>query len=345
MKLGNMKFTSTVINAGYQLLGVNKHDSVLYANKSSDLNALYSSTDSGETWEQLYRFAGARIDAMEVLDNGYLIVQTQNGNIHRSTDGGANWDVVATTDGYVSNWGGLHSYDNIVLIAPYQNATEKKAYASTDYGLTWREIFHVKEGVTHIHTIAYDPYESLIWIVTGDHRPADSIFFSPNFGRTWERHNADKSFYRCTNIMPLPDSVLFGTDENYISGFYKHVRPKSWTTGTELLPHLFWAHEKNNGDGAPNHWATRPAMTYGDNALGFFGFLDANTPTTTPAKIFMTDGERVVPIWVNDKFCDNRETIMAVFCDDFGKVYGNLHQYEDGILKHKIVIIDCDGLF
>ena len=302
-------------------------DSTVYARQLDTPGQLDKSVDWGETWTPVYTFGSTAIERFQRLDDDSILVHTRNGRFSRSTDDGVTFsETFISGNGYTGSWGGLDAYANFVVFAPYAYADYDKVYLSNDYGKegSWKEILHVKKGVSHPHDVRFDPYENIIWTVWGDHRPSDTILFSDNLGGTWQQSSKEQ-YYRCTNIMPFPENVWFGTDEFFVTGAYRHVRPKKWTSQTKVKPELYWAAKKNNEDGAPNHWATRPAMVYGNKPMAYWGYKQPTSNPSMPATIFSTDGETVFPVWMQSHLPETESSILAVFGpDNTGNIIADL---------------------
>ena len=282
------------------VLGIAK-DGTLYGRKQSDTAQMVKSTDGGHTWGNIVRVSPASpVEQILILDDNSIIIGTRGGRVLKSTDGGETAEVVFDPNaGGVSTWGGMDAYDRFVFLAPYRNSIGK-IFMSNNYGNegSWTEILHVKDTkVAHPHTVKFDPYENIIWTVWGDHRPADTIMFSDDFGATWQQPPKGH-YYRCTNIIPLPNSVWFGTDEEYWIGAYRYERPTMGTSQSKFIPEPYWAARRWSDDIAPVCWATRPAVTYGKDGAAFWGY---RTVGRIPTQIYATRGDKVYPIWCHDK--------------------------------------------
>ena len=285
------------------ILGFSK-ESTIFGRRASNGAQLVKSVDWGDTWSNLFKFS-SRVESVIVLGDDSILVSVLNGDIFRSIDGGTNFSLVfSPSAGSATHWCPMDTYDKFVFFAPYTN-NQKKVFMSNDYGKenSWKEILHVKDSrVGHPHNVKFDPYENIIWTVWGDHRPSDTILFSDDFGATWQQPPG-KNYYRCTNIMPLPNSIWFGTDEKYWIGAYRYERPVEGTSQTKFLPKRYWAARKDSDDTAPVCWATKPAIIYGREGMAFWGYTQSSL-SRLPAQVYATDGDRVYPIWCQDKLAD-----------------------------------------
>lgn len=308
----------------------------------SDGGDLYKSDDQGETITKIYDGTGTIMN-MEVLANGDIVIARFDGTIAKSTDGGQTFDTVYTSPYAFAFWGGLSAYDNLLLACAYQGDGPKEVYLSIDYGDTWKVIQHGPGG--HPHAAVFDPYESLIWVAWGDLGASRTIYFTDDLGATWQEVK-EGVHPRATNIMPFPKHVLFGTDEDFVMGLYRHTRPKMGTTQTDVNVELYWRIAYPVQDDA-YVWATRPAQDYSKH-VAYWGYLQRTGNGILPASIYVTDGEDVYPVWTQDKIADGqvRNGIIGVWGpNDNNQLAADLRSvYEhDGQTYHKhIVIVDLD---
>lgn len=309
---------------------------VVYGQKIADTAQLVKSVDWGDNWTDLAKMpGGSPVDTINVLDDDSIIAQTRGGVIYRSDDGGATiTEVFAPSAGAVPQWNGIDTYGKFVLFAPYTNSI-RKIFMSNDYGKlnTWTEIFTSPEGaIGHPHNVRYDPYENIIWSCWGDHRPFETILFSDDFGKSWQGL-PDKEYRRVTNIIPLPDSVLFGTDEVSWMGTYRHTRPELGTSQSRVCPDFHWAARKNSNDIAPVIWATRPAIVYGKDGIAFWSYRQDGCPIL-PAQVYASKGNNVVSIWCDNVIPNGTDTgsgIEAIYGPDKdGNLMAYLKRYTSG---------------
>src|SRR5690625_1596632 len=212
-------------------------EGVLYACRTNPNavwgTALEKSTDWGETWTEVFQAEGEYIRQARKMDDGSILAFGSLGSVWKSDTNETNF--VKTHqhgEGYSFFEGmGVKVYGDVVLIAEYGNAGGgHQVYMSRDGGSSFESIFRNHSNDHHIHDVAYDHYEGIVWISCGDNPPNDMIFWSDNWGESW-RHlkpGLDKQ-RRATQIIPMPNCVLFGTDEHHLLGVYRHDRPESGT--------------------------------------------------------------------------------------------------------------------
>jgi len=247
------------------------------------------------------------IRGMKILKDNSVIVVIEDyvgslgGKVLKSTDNGATWNEVLTLPMIFEEWTGFAAYENIVLISDYDadNTNENNVWISKDYGSTFTSLIKLA-NISHPHAVAYDPYEHLIWIVTGDGMARDNIFVTDDFGATWNTL-PDNVYKRCTNIMPLPNHVLFGTDELYHIGVYRHSRPDLGTFQTPINPEYFWFARKNTMQNSAEIWASIPAVTYGKEGRAYWGYVQPYNKTIVPSIVYVSDGNKVFPLWSENR--------------------------------------------
>lgn len=298
---------------------------------TSTFNKIEKSTDYGETWTAVGSVGVSSITAIFKVSTGHLVVVQADGFVYRSDENEQNFTQVHKTHGAHQGVSNSHQYGDWLFLSDY-GTLGTKAYSSTDGGATWRTIFTSPEpSVGHCHDVKYDPYEGLIWIATGDRINVARIYFSDDWGKTWQTHSYDTR-YRVTAIMPLPDCVLFGSDEANELLVYKHTRPERGTSGTDLVLERFWSPKKYLNEPDAFTWVSVPAITYGANARAYFGVLymkgNENMPAHMPATVWATDGNKFFPVWMDKELTQYNlgyGGITGVFGpDDNGKIVADL---------------------
>lgn len=139
-----------------------------------------------------------------------------------------------------SFWG-LEIYDHIILFAPYfrqpRKATETlNVYLSRDSGENWQEIFRAPAiDSWHFHGIKLDPYESRIWLLSGDGPDKTNIWFTDDWGGDWEslwpEGHAPVQF---TDLAVLPNCLIFGMDDPKGRGYMRLDKPTPRLTAGAL---------------------------------------------------------------------------------------------------------------
>jgi|LSQX01.2.fsa_nt_gb hypothetical protein len=301
-----MPVESSIIQTGGKFINWLNDAGVVYGSEGS---TLYKTSDwLATSWVQVHTFA-SNIRQVREMPSGSLVVALLNGQMWKSDDIQGTWAQATFTDGvtpfqmesdtaHVQYGFGLDWYDNVMVAGEY-GVNTKNCYLSTDQGSTWKKIFTSPDpGVSHLHDVAYDPYEGLVWVTTGDGATQKRVFWSADFGENWEQIPRDMPL-RSTQIICLPERVLFGSDDYYGMYVWSHERPERGTQGTEVKPELVWSPAKKWHKGTP--WMTRAAVTYGSKASAYFGFLQ-ESGVEVPSIVWGTvDGKSYTPLWVEPK--------------------------------------------
>ena len=116
-----------------------------------------------------------------------------------------------------NHWGWDTVHEDVILCSLYNTTNTRHAYMSRDEGLTWTQIFEgpiSHSPVFHIHSIAYDPYHSTIWLVSGDgiHK---NIYYTYDWGNVWHTvwpEGSGQGYPQFTSISVMPHCVLLGSD-------------------------------------------------------------------------------------------------------------------------------------
>ncbi len=309
-----------IINmSGWQRVKAMAGDGTVYIVEGSEL---YKSSDYGESLTFMEDL-GAEIEHIGLPSDGSIVAITTDYKVWRAEDDESSFTEVFEGTGRPASGMGFDYYDKLVMYAEY-SGTGRKLYLSNDFGKSgsWETLLEVAdENVNHCHDIRFDPYEGLIWSVWGDNRPYDTILVTDDFGGTWETLVKDH-YIRATNIMPLPGCVLFGSDEYYVAGTYKHERPKEGSFQSPIKPYQNWAARKNTFENLPRTWATRPAIKYGKKGIAYWGYRQSDTQGVLPANIYVTDGYKVYCLWTQNKVSDgsSRNGIDGVYGPDDSNV-------------------------
>lgn len=198
---------------------------------------LYRSNDLGITWDFIPNpFTDGVISRFLKLPNNELLVAGNNLDnqgglqIWKSDRNEQNFRKITTLDSIsdANSFWGLNIYDNIILYAPYviQPRTADQplhAYLSRDYGETWQSIFQAPAiDLWHFHTIKLDTYEDRIWLLSGDGAENTNIWFSDNWGYSWNSvWDTGQGPVQFTEVAILPDCVIFGMDDNKGRGWFR----------------------------------------------------------------------------------------------------------------------------
>jgi len=150
---------------------------------------IYRSTNSGETWEQIYETEDWDISTITIdptsAPASIIYVGTWEGEMFKTTDGGANWSPIGS---------GLPTEEiTIITVDPntpatlYAGTNRFGIYKSTDGGASWLPT----NGTTDfswIEDIEIGPAGN-IYVMAWTHEHGGGVFKSTDAGATWARMN------------------------------------------------------------------------------------------------------------------------------------------------------------
>lgn len=319
-----LDYTTEIIETPYRVRDVDKNGRIYVAHS----HYIRYSDDDGETWSShITDETTPTIRRLIALDNGDLLQVGVRGEIWKTDSSLNNWRMVLEdVGGTTLDEASLFHYNNIVLASNYgSNLDFLQVWISTDYGDTWKNIMRENPPVAwnHMHCVAYDPYENLIWAANGDDYAdydgtISRIWYTADFGEHWEYFTGA----RVTAIVPLPDRVLFLSDVAGRMSVFSHERPKrgtntirdnrpasyinkwgfidtkDWRAPNGLKESYFFQVLEDEALAQASQWASTPYIKFGKNFKSIFGF---RTTTSTPAKPVIlwgtTTGEDFIPIW------------------------------------------------
>lgn len=144
-------------------------------------------------------------------------------------------------DSYFRQSNCWHCYDgvaDILLVSTYGMYSVDNpnpcnhVYISWDEGSTWNLIWEtpikVEAGNNHIHALAYDPWQSWIWVCYGDGNNR-GISYSYDKGAHWvtvAEGGYMKDAWQPTAVVPLITGAAFGTDNPLADGILMWSRPR-----------------------------------------------------------------------------------------------------------------------
>ncbi|MCC6458003.1 MAG: hypothetical protein IT328_23815 [Caldilineaceae bacterium] len=253
-----------------------------------DSQRLWKSTDEAANWAVLtYQlpnntFFPSPIIAARVMGDGNVVVWCYNGNIYRSNANtlDTGFTQVGTT---VNNPGktptnayGTFVYNQYAMYNEYGNEPANNAHYSNDYGATWINVLTlptdaVPADQNHMHNVAYDQYDDMLWVVNGD-MGNRMIWYSLDQGTTWTQLCDFGEFGSIGNmiqVIPLPECILLLTDDD-LSGAYKLRRRRNPNQGY-TIDDLELAYKVATVTGSLPV-GTRPVIQYGDDACCYFSF-------------------------------------------------------------------------
>lgn len=282
-------------------------DGVCYGSSG---NNILKSADYGKTTTNLGVIPGGTLTPLVAwvlkMDDGAILVATNNrdalvGEVWRSDENEANFAKVltfGTSGSYPGSTFGYSKFNNIVLVNEYgadktAPNNPKYTYMSIDFGKTFTQI-HALATFTgiHLHDIQYDPYEDIIWMVSGDGTDNKRVWMSPDRGVSWQEIFPPAQY---TNVSILPNCILFGTDTALIVGFYRLDRPETGLrTVTEFNIVQAYLQTTNHPQ------MPMGSKSYSDfkNGVVYAAFYETAPYYTIPSTIYATkDGYNYFIVW------------------------------------------------
>jgi photosystem II stability/assembly factor-like uncharacterized protein len=116
------------------------------------------------------------ITALARSRQGILFAGAIDGTLYKSTDGGANWTSIRSSNNYIS---AFHSFNNILFVALNNN----KSFKSTDQGLSWQEIVTDNLAITAFYN---DSSNKLFATAKSLSTPRGYLLVSTDFGDNWD---------------------------------------------------------------------------------------------------------------------------------------------------------------
>jgi hypothetical protein len=163
-----------------------------------------------------------------------------------------NWTLKLTlpVDGGPPPTWGRSNYGDVIAFVTYgsYNASNppRYLYISRDAGNTWKtvEVTKIEDMVNpanfHLHDVEYDPWMGRIWVSFGDEKEQTGVKYSDDWGDTWTEILGPSSG-QPTNILALPDRVLFGRDHRPagLSVWYKPANENLPTVTADDIQFLY----------------------------------------------------------------------------------------------------------
>jgi hypothetical protein len=92
-------------------------------------------------------------------------------------------------------------------------------YRTDDPRRGFAKLFEFSPGrVRHIHFVQHDPYESCLWMGTGDQDAECGLYRSGDAGTTWTRVGGGSQIWRSIGVAFTPDSIYWGMDAGSDAG-------------------------------------------------------------------------------------------------------------------------------
>ena len=194
-------------------------------------NKVYRSTDGGKTWSQRSTLSGTVARCGGIYNGTALLLWMENGDLLRSTDGGANFSAVltginppVTPNGIARS---MHTGAQIMFVEyTTSNSTAVlNTYFSTNSGETWTAVITKTHPADTWHFHSCDWIPGITgedeWIVTCGDNGTDVQWYRSTNGTTWEqiyngiahnRKNTDQIFRTLGVRRIAPRTYIWATD-------------------------------------------------------------------------------------------------------------------------------------
>ena len=191
---------------------------------------LQRSLDDGATVDAVHTFDQS-VRLVRQLANGELLVAVDEGTAaafagelwvssgyDRADPTAATWSktLTASSDGVWFGMWGVNVHGSDVYAAEYgskaEGANARYVRHSTDNGLTWRVIYDNPGVGKHIHGVAYDPWDDLLWLTVGD-SPHSAILYSTDWRGPTPSWSVATTVAQPMGVIPLEKAVLFPSDD------------------------------------------------------------------------------------------------------------------------------------
>lgn len=169
---------------------------------------LYKTTDSGQTWTEIY-LGFNNYCGINFFDKSTGLITADN-SILKTIDGGTNWNTIKTiATGRILK--SIHVFDNVAMIVT--NGSDY--YKSTDRGQKWASI--VTPTMNSVHIINKDQIIGVgqFWYRLGFY-PCGVFYLTNDGGFSWEEKlltEISENFYSLNDIAYVNDSTVFAVGQ------------------------------------------------------------------------------------------------------------------------------------
>jgi hypothetical protein len=179
------------------------------------------------------------IHHLVVLKNGDFFLTIKRKSYTVGTDG----SVKHVFSGYVGNKPGHQGVcvtpDGTLFFGEYSinldHKNETKLYRSIDNGMSFTSVLTFPRNVRHIHFIKYDPFESCLWLGTGDADNECFLMRSKDNGDTWETVGGGSQDWRAIGVCFTKDYLIWGTDAGSVPDQNHIIRMDRKTRRIEII--------------------------------------------------------------------------------------------------------------
>ena len=185
-------------------------------------DSLYLTTDGGNNWSVVNYDFGDYITAMTEMhgDTQLIVGSTQDGYVvHRTTDGGVNFDSMAEVIGYQDVYAIAYDLDSTIFLGALSpGAVEDTGVIlrSTNLGLDWTVVFKASDTLSfyRVEDIELNPQNPrVIFISFGMEEGPVGVLHSSDNGTSWTTYGVDDGLYIPTDVeFRTPDSIVVSSE-------------------------------------------------------------------------------------------------------------------------------------
>lgn len=124
---------------------------------------------------------------------------------------------------------------------------------------------------SHWHDVSIDHYHGLLWASEGDGPTNRHVHYSEDLGKTWVTLSGD---LQPTSIVPYPDKVVFGRDNNIV-GLDTLLVPNSIK---DLNSDLIYTQREFKTQNSAYYFAMQPVVYRNETYISFFLYSGGNSP-------------------------------------------------------------------
>ncbi len=167
-------------NFNYSISFINRNEgwvAVDYQESSTSVYpAILKTTDSGNTWTVIPVSLGSSINEIDFTDSSLGYLETIDGNLYKSTDGGNNWDQISN----IQEYNILYMEDGLVGWAIGSGVGK-----TSDGGITWTKLISGNYWDAVFYNANYG------WILGKDSLNQNATFYTIDGGLNWVRKSFD----------------------------------------------------------------------------------------------------------------------------------------------------------
>ena len=217
------------------------YENPLFVYASAQFGYLVRSTNGGLTFNNFTNINGAWITPFFMHPNNHLTLYAANQSVLRTTNGGSNWETIAsnvTADNiYPMAQSGVNP-DNMILAGSGSWTTNPEVKISTDGGFTWMDVTsNIPGEPRYVSWVAAHPSDAnTMYIVRQGFGAGNKVYKTTDLGLTWTNISGDLPDLPCNTLFIDPYNINHLYMGNDI-GVYKSTNGGiNWNIVSEGIP-------------------------------------------------------------------------------------------------------------